>query len=169
MSGNQQFMGEIETRETYEAGFSCPCIGRVAGWNDSGDILVDYEGRTNMPARIVSGAMNSDQAERSNIGREVLLVFEGGDPDRPIIVGAMEDRVERIASMVLAADEPEKPKEMIIDGERLIIEGKEEIVLRCGSGSITMRKDGKIVVRGTHILSRSSGSHRIQGGSVSIN
>ncbi|MCS6326163.1 MAG: hypothetical protein H8K06_03605 [Nitrospira sp.] len=81
----------------------------------------------------------------------------------------MEDRIERIASMVLAADETERPKEMVIDGERLIIEGKEEIVLRCGSGSITLRKDGKIVIRGAHILSRSSGPHRIQGGSVSIN
>ncbi|CAE6781743.1 conserved hypothetical protein [Nitrospira defluvii] len=169
MSGNQQSMDEIETRETYEAGFSCPCIGRVVGWNESGDILVDYEGRTNIPARVVSGAMRSDPVDPGNGNREVLLVFEGGDPGRPIIVGVMEDRIERIASMVLAADETERPKEMVIDGERLIIEGKEEIVLRCGSGSITLRKDGKIVIRGAHILSRSSGPHRIQGGSVSIN
>lgn len=96
-------------------------------------------------------------------------MFEGGDPDHPIIVGVLEDRLERMASMVVTSDEPEKPKEMVIDGERLIIEGREEIVLRCGSGSMTLRKDGKIVIRGTHILSRSSGPHRIQGGSVSIN
>jgi hypothetical protein len=169
MSDYQQSMDEIETRETYEARFLFPCIGRVAGWNDSGDILVEYEGRTNMPARVVLGAMRSDPSDPSNGNREVLLVFDGGDPGRPIIVGVMEDRIERIASMVLAADETEKPKEMVIDGERIVIEGKEEIVLRCGSGSITLRKDGKIVIRGAHILSRSSGPHRIQGGSVSIN
>ncbi|MBV6471046.1 hypothetical protein FBQ96_04490 [Nitrospirales bacterium NOB] len=169
MAGNQHSMEEVETTEAYEARFMFPCIGHVAGWNDSGEILVDYEGRRNMPVRIVSGVMGSDPAERRTKGQGVLLVFEGGDPDHPIIVGVLEDRLERMASMVVTSDEPEKPKEMVIDGERLIIEGREEIVLRCGSGSMTLRKDGKIVIRGTHILSRSSGPHRIQGGSVSIN
>jgi len=111
----------------------------------------------------------SELADPSNRGREVCVVFEQGDPARPIIVGVMEDRLKTMASMVLSSDGREQPEEMVIDGERLVLEGKEEIVLRCGSGSITLRKDGKIVIRGTHILSRSSGPNRIKGGSVQIN
>jgi hypothetical protein len=49
------------------------------------------------------------------------------------------------------------------------LEAQEEIVLKCGEGSITLRKDGKIIIKGTHLLSRASGPNRIKGGSVQIN
>lgn len=169
MSSNQQSMDEAGVRVGDEDRLSSPCVGRLVGCDASGEILVECDGRNNIPARVVSGVKRSELADPSNRGREVCLVFEQGDPARPIIVGVMEDRLETMASMVLSSDGREQPKEMVIDGERLVLEGKEEIVLRCGSGSITLRKDGKIVIRGTHILSRSSGPNRIKGGSVQIN
>ena len=46
---------------------------------------------------------------------------------------------------------------------------EKEIVLECGEGSITIRKDGKIVIKGTHLLSRAAGVNRIKGGQVNIN
>ena len=169
MSSNQQSMDEAGDRAGDEDRLSLPCVARLVGCDASGEIVVEYDGRSNIPARVVSGVKRSELADPSNRGREVCLVFEQGDPARPIIVGVMEDRLETMASMVLSSDGREQPKEMVIDGERLVLEGKEEIVLRCGSGSITLRKDGKIVIRGTHILSRASGPNRIKGGSVQIN
>jgi uncharacterized protein (DUF2345 family) len=56
-----------------------------------------------------------------------------------------------------------------IDGQRLQFEAKDEIVLKCGKASITLTKAGKIIIRGTYLLSRSSGVNRIKGGSVQIN
>ena len=53
--------------------------------------------------------------------------------------------------------------------ERLVLSAEKEIVLRCGEASITLRADGKIILRGTHLLQRSSGPLRLKGGSVSIN
>ena len=50
-----------------------------------------------------------------------------------------------------------------------MIEGKEEIELKCGESSIVLTKAGKILIRGKYLLSRSSGVNRIMGGSVQVN
>ena len=55
------------------------------------------------------------------------------------------------------------------DGQRVTVEARDELVLRCGEASVSLRADGKVVVRGTHIVSHSTGPHRIKGGSLSIN
>jgi hypothetical protein len=55
------------------------------------------------------------------------------------------------------------------DGERLVVSAVHGLVLRCGKASITLSADGKIVVRGTHVVSHSSGLNRIKGGSVQVN
>ena len=39
----------------------------------------------------------------------------------------------------------------------------------CGKASLLMTKEGKVVIYGTYISSRSTGVHRIKGGSVEIN
>ena len=51
----------------------------------------------------------------------------------------------------------------------MTVEAADELVLRCGQASLTLRADGKVVVRGTHILSHATGPHRLKGGSFSIN
>ncbi len=67
--------------------------------------------------------------------------------------------------------QPEKnePVNTVVDGKKITLEAENKIVLKCGKGSITIQKDGKIVVKGTNLLSRSSGINRIKGGSVGIN
>ncbi|MBI3776149.1 MAG: hypothetical protein HY273_11465 [Gammaproteobacteria bacterium] len=103
-------------------------------------------------------------------GRDVLVVFQDGDRSQPIIVGLMEEPLESLVEMETPAQEaPNRKQELRIDGKRVVIEADDEIELKCGQGSITIRKDGKIVVKGTNLLSQSTGSHRIRGGSVSIN
>jgi hypothetical protein len=92
-------------------------------------------------------------------------MFEQGDPGKPIILGLLADPLEE----VIALTEHEEPKEVLLDGKRITLEAQEEIQLKCGEGSITLRKDGKIIIKGTHLLSRSTGSNRIKGGSVQIN
>ncbi|HSP78880.1 MAG TPA: hypothetical protein VLQ93_10140, partial [Myxococcaceae bacterium] len=62
-----------------------------------------------------------------------------------------------------------EPVEAQVDGRRVVIEGKEEIVLQCGQASITLRRNGKVVIKGTYVESHSSGTQRIKGGSVQIN
>ena len=56
-----------------------------------------------------------------------------------------------------------------VDGKRVIIEGQDEIILRCGQASITLRRNGRVVIKGIHLESHASGTHRIKGGSVQVN
>jgi uncharacterized protein (DUF2345 family) len=56
-----------------------------------------------------------------------------------------------------------------IDGKRVRIVAQDEIVLECGSASITLRRNGRIVIRGTYVETSSEGTNRIKGGQVRIN
>jgi hypothetical protein len=51
----------------------------------------------------------------------------------------------------------------------LVLEAKETVTLRCGDGSITIRADGKILIKGKDLVSHAQRANRIKGGSVSIN
>jgi hypothetical protein len=93
----------------------------------------------------------------SEVGRDVALLFEGGDPARPVVMGLMHALPDRA------------PTGLTREGRRLVLSGDQEIVLRCGKASITLTRAGKIILRGTYLLTRSSGVNRIQGGSVQIN
>jgi hypothetical protein len=56
-----------------------------------------------------------------------------------------------------------------VDGERLVVTAKEQLVLRCGRASITLTRAGKVLIQGAYISSRSTGANRIKGGSVQLN
>ena len=62
-----------------------------------------------------------------------------------------------------------KPEIAVVDGKRVRIEADSEISLKCGKGSITINKQGKIVILGTDLISRSRGLNRIKGAAVNIN
>jgi len=65
-------------------------------------------------------------------------------------------------------DEDARP-EIRVDDDRLVIEAKREIVIRCGESSITLTRSGKILIRGQHIVSRSSGANLIRGATIEMN
>ena len=61
------------------------------------------------------------------------------------------------------------PVEAHVEGKRVVIEGQDEVVLKCGEASITLRRNGKVILKGTQLESRSTGVHRIKGSVVEIN
>jgi hypothetical protein len=54
-------------------------------------------------------------------------------------------------------------------GETLVFAAEEEIRLVCGKSSITLTRNGRVVVKGVEIVSRGTRTNKIKGGSVSIN
>ena len=65
---------------------------------------------------------------------------------------------------------PTPPAAVTVDDEpETIIEGKERIELRCGKAKIVLTSDGKVLVKGTDIVSRSEGPNRLKGASIQIN
>ena len=43
------------------------------------------------------------------------------------------------------------------------------VTLKCGDGSIAMRRDGKILIKGLDLVSHAARTNRVKGGSVAIN
>ncbi|WP_045825361.1 DUF6484 domain-containing protein [Teredinibacter turnerae] len=118
-----------------------------------------------------------------DIGRQVVIMFLQDSGRQPVITGIVHNNLDA----VLAFADPDIDKlgpqnaplspaggegELHVDGqdvERQLIEGQDEVVLKCGEASITLTKSGKIILRGKYILSRSSGVQRILGASVQVN
>jgi hypothetical protein len=98
-----------------------------------------------------------------HIGKAVTLMFEHGDPARPIVTGVLREG----AGWPL--DEKPDRVEVDADGQRLIVSAKEQLVLRCGKSSITLTKAGKVLIEGSYVLSKSTGVNRVKGGSVQLN
>ncbi|RYF80416.1 MAG: hypothetical protein EOO29_13975 [Comamonadaceae bacterium] len=100
----------------------------------------------------------------AHIGHAVVLSFEGGDPQRPIVMGVLRQANEGWP----LTDAPGQI-ELEADGARMIVSAKEQLVLRCGKASITLTKAGKVLIQGAYVSSRSSGVNRVKGGSVQLN
>ena len=130
-------------------------IGVLMGFAADGAPVVVFPGNTSevaVPARTTAALTQED------VGREVALLFEAGDPNLPLVVGRLI-RPEP-AAVTVARDGAE---------EVLELAAGREIVLRCGKASITLTRAGKVLIRGEYISSRSTGVNRLWGGSIQLN
>ena len=136
-------------------------VGVLHGTGPEGEPLVEYAAN---PSIGPAPAQSTVALTAADTGREVVLAFAGGDARMPIVLGVLQTPhvVEPAGPSVPAAD-------VRVDGERLTIEGQREVVLKCGEASITLTRAGKVLIRGTYVLSRSSGANRIKGASVDVN
>jgi hypothetical protein len=98
-----------------------------------------------------------------------VVLFVGGDRSKPLIVGFVEPLQPQ--SPVSQPEEAEKTPfvEADVDGKRVRVTARDEIVLQCGSASVTLRRNGRVIIRGTYVETRSEGTNRIKGGQVQIN
>ena len=133
-------------------------IGVLVGLNDNNQPLVAFPGN---PSPTGVQARSTTLLGSDDVGHEMALLFEGGDPAQPLIIGRIQHPHD--------AYRIDPPMTAELDGERIVLAAKREIVLKCGKASITLTKAGKILIRGAYLLNRSSGVNRIKGGSVQIN
>lgn len=147
-------------------------VGWIAGVSAEGHPLVAFEGQAGapLPAASTVTASRADLQAAAERRQSVVVLFDGGDARRPIVVGFVVTAVPRAEPhLVPAGPTTELPEVAEVDGKRVCIEGADEIVLRCGEASITLRRNGKVVVRGAYVETHAKGTNRIKGGSVQIN
>lgn len=169
-------------------------LGTVSGIDVNGSPVVTF---TYVDDSVSAIAISTVAVNHQHIGRQVALLFANGDYQKPVITGFIYSPLHQLLenfefkSDTSEPDEfgdqqvfdivnihPELKKErdlssasetVKVDGKKILIEGQEEVVLKCGESSITLTKAGKIVIRGKYLLSRAAGINRILGGAVQVN
>jgi hypothetical protein len=129
-------------------------IGQFIGFGEEGPLVV-FAGN---PSETAVPARSLTELTAEAVGTEVALLFQDGDPGRPLIVGRIVEPVRKTSG----------PR-VIREGDSLRITGDERIELRCGKATIILEKDGHITIRGTYVTSHASAANRIRGGSVNLN
>jgi Domain of unknown function (DUF6484) len=136
------------------------CLGFLVGWDNRWP-LVDFDGNPNGPVRARLSGAGTHVGPTGFRGRqEVVLLVDSRARQPPVLLGVLQPLDGGASSVDLEAR---------VDGRRVEIEGRDEIVLRCGEASITLRRNGRVVIRGVQVETRASGVNRIKGGSVAIN
>lgn len=82
----------------------------------------------------------------------VLVFLPSGSEARGVVIGRID---------------PERNVEAA--PAELVLEATSSMVLRCGESSVTLREDGRVVVKGKDVVSHAARLNRIRGGAVSIN
>jgi hypothetical protein len=146
------------------------CVGRIVHVSAEGKPSVDFPGNPAGPVEARSVVRISSETDVGQLaGSNVLLVFENNNAALPIVAGLLSDTLYSAGPVEAAGEPAQRPASAVVDGQRVVIEGREEIQLRCGKSSITLKKDGKVLVKGTQLVSRASGTNKIKGASVAIN
>lgn len=164
-------------------------IGNIVDFDSQGRPRVDF---SENPSSEPLVALTTLSLDRHHLSRQVALLFNQGDLRQPVIMGLIHNPLDQLLQnfeLTPAISETESSvheheeqgssissriqrgddNQVYVDGERVSIEGAEEVTFKCGKASITLTKSGKILIRGTYLLNRSSGVNRILGGSVQVN
>ncbi len=149
-----------------------PLVGTICGHDPERGLLVDFAQNPApgpIPARwtVMLDQKTVDHAVSTR--QKAVLIFEEGDPQRPIVTGLLQPLQLPAEAPAAEVTLPQAPTEARLDGKRLVLAAEEEIVLRCGPASLTLGRNGKIQIKGAYVLSHSTGTNRIRGGSVQIN
>jgi len=147
---------EILTAEALRDKHGLVSRSQVLAIRKSGSVVVACE--LQGPRELLCDVLQSSEGPELCLapGDTVLVCVPEGDDKRGVVLGRIGPSQ---ASATAARETPEE----------IVIEAKENLTFKCGEGSITLRKDGKILIKGKDLVSRAQRMNRIKGGAVAIN
>lgn len=156
---------EPEARHTPNA-----LLGRILAFTPDGTLMLEVPGsdepvRGRLAVPLTAERLSVAVAE----GRQAVLVFEAGDLSKPIVVGLIEEPAAASEAANRAADQKPFVVEADADGRRVRVSAQDEIVLEVGEASITLRRNGRVLIRGAYVETRAGGTNRIKGAQVRVN
>ena len=145
--------------------------GHLDGIDPDGRLLFRQTGAdSSIPVTIGVEIPDGALVKAARTQRRVAVLATAGDGDvgsagsDPVLVALLRERVVADARDALPGE-----LEVRVDGETLRLSADKSLELRCGKSRLTLRRDGRIVVRGAHIVSASTGPHRIKGATIALN
>ena len=136
-------------------------LATVRSIGDDDTVLVDGDHHDTVayPCEV----LQTSEQDRLHLepGDRVLVFGLGSSRQRGVIVGRLGSprTVEKLVKELPAVEPPDE----------IVLEAKHSLTLRVGDGSITIRDDGKILIKGKDLVSHAQRLNRIKGGAVSIN
>ncbi|MFO7565682.1 MAG: DUF6484 domain-containing protein [Enhygromyxa sp.] len=144
-----------------------PCLGRIVEIDGAGRPRVSFADLVGPPpiARTIGEVTRAQLEAACAQERPILLGFLDGRADAPVIMS-----LASMADLPRSAPAPVEA-EVVVDGEASVqvIEAKQELQLRCGEATISLRADGTVKIVGRDVTSWARRRQRIRGGSVAIN
>ncbi|WP_157652788.1 DUF6484 domain-containing protein [Burkholderia ubonensis] len=142
-------------------------LGTIVNVGPNHGVWIDYVDNPDGAPLVAICAANITAAD---VGREVVLAFAQGDPGQPIVLGLLrrhevDNQVESgtgIHSAVPTAGSA-------ADASHVCLEAAEAMTLRCGRASLTLNKDGRVIVRGMNVATYADGTLRLRGAVVELN
>ena len=151
-------------------------IGHVVSILEDGRVGVAVPGiAATLEARLAVPLTHARLRQAIESRQSAVILFEADSARRAIVIGLIEavplEAPAAPAKQIPADHAPEAPRvvEADVDGKRVRIVGSDEIVLECGNASITLRRNGRVIIRGTYVETDSAGTNRIKGAAVRIN
>jgi len=126
-------------------------IGHLCGVDEQDNLLVRVSGEASpRPVRI--GVAVDDAILRQAARREQQVLLACPPDSAPVLLALLRDRLDPASK----------------DGHVRMTAPK-QLELRCGKASLVLKGDGRVTVRGTRIVSASSGPQKIKGARVELN
>lgn len=126
-------------------------IANLCGVDEEDNLLVRMSGESKpLPVRI--GVAVDDVVLRQAAQREQQVLLACPPDSAPVVLALLREKLDPASR----------------DG-RVRIAAPEQLELRCGKASLVLKGDGRVTVRGTRIVSASSGPQKIKGASVELN
>lgn len=170
-------------------------MGTLVELSPERGLLVDFEGNLNgpLPARLLIPLSAQALQEALAQHTPAALLFEPGDPWSPLVVGLLQPLPPEVlpvqaecgenspttpavseqtsASGMAEAQLPllQGPLEIRVEEQRIVLEARTELVLQCGPASITLQPDGRVLIRGTDVISHARGLQRLRGAAIQLN
>lgn len=137
--------------------------------------IVEVQHQSDQPFMLADLVTSSDKPVRLFGGDTVLCWADPEAPNHGLILGRVGPSIARPQTAddagetggISLSNTPEAPARETPDS--VVLEAKHALTLRVGEGSITIREDGKILIKGKDLVSHAQRMNRIKGGSVSIN
>lgn len=88
------------------------------------------------------------------VAQKESVLVEVGEDGQPFVVGVVQTR---------------KPSEVHVTGEKIVVEGSREVLIRSGRAALRLREDGDVELVGSRISAASRGLFRIVGRILRLN
>jgi hypothetical protein len=140
--------------------------GHLDGLDDEGRVLFRPDGaKESLPVAIGLEIPDGAVVKAARTGRRALVLAPpAGSGSSPVLVALPRERVAAAARDAVPGE-----LQVRVDGETLVLRADQEIELRCGKSRLKLRKDGRVMLNGAHIVSASSGPNRIKGATIALN